>query len=154
MGYLCVKRVALDFDWPRGQIWHGYDNPYWCLRSLCPRCRWLRNTIASCPECRGDGEVWQQGGKRLYDSWKPTEPPAGEWWQLWEDISEGSPVSPVFSTAEELASWLEKDAGRSTFDEKASVATWLAVLREGSVPAFVVGGGRVLSGVEWVKGKR
>ena len=34
------------------------------------------------------------------------EPPTGDGWQLWENVSEGSPVSPVFATKEEFADYL------------------------------------------------
>lgn len=35
------------------------------------------------------------------------EPPSGEGWQVWETVSEGSPVTPVFPTAESLARQLK-----------------------------------------------
>lgn len=34
------------------------------------------------------------------------DPPKGEGFQLWETITEGSPLSPVFDTPEELTKWL------------------------------------------------
>lgn len=33
------------------------------------------------------------------------EPPTGDGWQAWETVSEGSPISPVFATADELVEW-------------------------------------------------
>lgn len=33
-----LKRVPLDFAWPRGEIWGGYLNPYWRQRRECPAC--------------------------------------------------------------------------------------------------------------------
>jgi len=53
-----VKRVPLDFEWPLGEVWHGYVNP-WPGPILCP-------------ECLGTG--FNSGTKRLYDtfrSWGP-----------------------------------------------------------------------------------
>lgn len=38
------------------------------------------------------------------------EPPEGEGYQLWETTSEGSPVSPVFKTLDELCEWCEVNA--------------------------------------------
>jgi len=40
---------------------------------------------------------WDNGDPPGYD------PPTGEGWQLWETVSEGSPLTPVCATAEELA---------------------------------------------------
>lgn len=34
------------------------------------------------------------------------EPPEGEGWQVWETVSEGAPVSPVFTTGEDLVDYL------------------------------------------------
>lgn len=34
----------------------------------------------------------------------------GDGWQLWETTSEGSPQSPVFATADELAEWAAHNA--------------------------------------------
>lgn len=59
-----------------------------------------------CPVCHGHGidpEVYEKA-----KAWEAYEPPAGEGYQLWEDISEGSPVSPVFETLDKLCFWLEK----------------------------------------------
>lgn len=43
------------------------------------------------------------------DAWEPTSPPEGEGWQYWETVSDGSPISPVFGTAEQLSHWLQTD---------------------------------------------
>lgn len=65
-----------------------------------------------CPICDGEGEVWFSDHiKQLYDGWGENErydPPTGEGWQLWETISEGSPITPVFETEKELKAWVEK----------------------------------------------
>ena len=37
-----IKRVALNFNWPIGKIWNGYQNPY-------------GNHIKNCPVCKGRG---------------------------------------------------------------------------------------------------
>lgn len=44
------------------------------------------------------------------EAWEPTDPPTGDGWQLWETTSEGSPVSPVFSTPSLLANWCATNA--------------------------------------------
>jgi hypothetical protein len=81
-----------------------------------------------CPTCEGHGSVEDYPGQRdEAESWEPTEPPAGEGWQMWETTSEGSPSSPVFATPEELAAWCVDGttvfgSHRGTYDE------WLAII--------------------------
>ena len=56
-----------------------------------------------CQSCDGRGSTERYEGQRAeHDAWRRTEPPTGEGWQVWETVSEGSPVTRVFSTAEEL----------------------------------------------------
>jgi hypothetical protein len=65
------------------------------------------------------------------EAWEGTEPPTGPGWQLWETTSEGSPVSPVFDSPEELAEWCEGNAtwfGRSRW----TAAEWLASFDAGT----------------------
>jgi hypothetical protein len=65
-----------------------------------------------CPTCDGDGSVEAYPGQRAHSAaWTPSGPPVGEGWQLWETVTEGSPVSPVFGSAEGLAHWLTTPAG-------------------------------------------
>ena len=57
-------------------------------------------TWGICPACQGHGSTEAYEGQRAEaEAWKPSEPPMGEGWQLWETVSEGSPVSPVFATS-------------------------------------------------------
>lgn len=64
-----------------------------------------------CVTCDGQGALESYPGQRAEaDAWKPTEPPTGEGWQLWETVSEGSPISPVFTDTEALAQWLASEA--------------------------------------------
>ncbi len=58
------------------------------------------------------GEVWTGYLKppKKRGRWQPTEPPTGEGYQLWETVSEGSPISPVFASTEALAAWCEEQA--------------------------------------------
>ncbi|MGW4715542.1 hypothetical protein [Nocardia sp. NPDC004260] len=60
-----------------------------------------------CPTCNGHGSVEKYPGQRAEaEAWEPTEPPTGEGWQLWETVSEGSPITPVFATREGLVDHL------------------------------------------------
>lgn len=68
-------------------------------------------------------------------------------YQMYQTVSEGTPVSPVFATPEGLAKWLadnEIDAGRGP----ATYKQWLNVARGGYAPSAVIINGQVMSGVE------
>jgi hypothetical protein len=56
-----------------------------------------------CPVCDGTGTAGTPEERKAADEWARTDPPAGDGWQLWETVSEGSPITPVFATPEELA---------------------------------------------------
>jgi hypothetical protein len=60
-----------------------------------------------CPQCRGRSTVEAYDGQFTdIEQWEPTDPPTGESWQLWEDDSEGSPISPVLPTRDALIEWI------------------------------------------------
>jgi len=107
-----IKRVALNFDWPMNKVWEGFQ---------CHHCR----------KCDEDG----------YEcTWKPTEPPKGPGYQVWETVSEGSPVSPVFPTKEACVLWL---VGHGHSEKAAR-----AFIQEGWVVSLVVIGGRPMMGID------
>lgn len=86
-----------------------------------------------CARCDGHGDLWASPeAKAVHDAWEAFEPPAGDGFQLWETTSEGSPVSPVFATLDELCRWAEPNA--STFaSEKATAAQWREMLETDNV---------------------
>jgi hypothetical protein len=95
------------------------------------RCGVLGITV-ECPACGGEGDIATPEQREAADAWVPVDPSAGEGWQLWETTSEGSPVSPVFATAEELADWCEPHA--TLFASLgATRAEWLQMFREDTV---------------------
>lgn len=71
--------------------------------------------------------------------------------QMYECTTEGTPISPVMATAEELARWLA-DNGASAFgDLTATYEQWLATITSASGYApsgMMVVGGPMVSGVE------
>lgn len=106
-----LKRVPLDFDYPLNKVWHGYNVKHTfraCLsegEECCTRCKEMARlkgipmTHYGCP----DNEVYYSEVQELLD--KLCEPPVGEGYQLWETVSEGSPMSPVFASLDELSEW-------------------------------------------------
>ena len=175
------KRVALDFNHPLEKRWPGFINPWYDHSGDCDSCggtgyseeaHSFSRTILDprgrfekvrehcerlglahlCEECKGDGTTFDTPeAAAAAEAWERTDPPAGEGWQMWETVSEGSPISPVFATPEELAHYL---AGRPWgADYGSSYDSWLRmILSDGWAPSFGIAGGALKSGVELVHG--
>jgi hypothetical protein len=93
-------------EWSRHGLGHDAIN-----RCICVEARAKRLGVwGDCPVCEGHGEIWfNEKIRELSENWYENEkydPPTGEGWQVWETVSEGSPISPVFETPEELVTWL------------------------------------------------
>lgn len=66
----------------------------------------------TCEACNGSGKLWQSPElEEASIEWRPDDPPEGDGWQLWETVSEGSPISPVFATKEKLVDYMVKGDG-------------------------------------------
>lgn len=96
-------------------------------------------TWGICPVCHGD--AMDPAVQEAYEAWEPTPPPVGEGWQLWETVSEGSPISPVFANANSLIDWM---AGNGFSREAA--ASFINGL--GWAPSGISFGGEFMNGVE------
>jgi hypothetical protein len=79
----------------------------------------------TCKTCKGTGLTAET--QAAHAAWKDYEPPEGPGWQLWETVSEGSPVSPVFKTPEALAEWSAERASLMA-GEKVTKEEWLALI--------------------------
>lgn len=70
---------------------------------------------------------------------------------MYENTSEGTPISPAFKTAEELARWLA-DNGASAFGPmKATYEQWLATIHQGGAVSAIIAGGVMTSGVAFAR---
>lgn len=105
-----MKRVPLDFDWPLNDTWPGYLMNGICAIMTEGRIADKYTIEENCERCRKFGEYmgWEIDGK--CPDQPRLDPPEGDGYQLWETTSEGSPASPVFESAEELAEWCEENA--------------------------------------------
>ena len=92
----------------------------------------------TCQTCKGEGVHPED--MDIDKDWKPTEPPKGDGYQVWETVSEGSPISPVFPTAEACVIWL---VGQG-YSEKAATA----FVQTGWVPSMVMTGGKLYKDIE------
>ncbi|WP_333571290.1 hypothetical protein [Sphingomonas sp.] len=67
---------------------------------------------------------------------------------MYEDTSEGTPISPAFETPEELARWLADNNASAFAGDGASYEHWLPICRGGWAPSMIMAGGVMMSGVE------
>ena len=67
---------------------------------------------------------------------------------MYEDTSEGTPISPAFKTPEELAKWLTDNNASSFANMSATYEQWLSVAKGGWAPSMVISDGKMMSGVE------
>lgn len=67
---------------------------------------------------------------------------------MYEDTSEGTPISPAFETPEELARWLVDNKASAFGSDTGSYEGWLRVARGGWAPSMVVSAAGAVSGVD------
>lgn len=96
-----IPTAAEVNEWSILGMGHDGSNAYTCVKARCKR----EGVDLMCPTCHGDGCLWPPGIEELYEAWKPTEPPAGEGYQLWSTTSEGEPISPVFDSLDQLCEY-------------------------------------------------
>ena len=113
---------------------HDSINQWICVKAECERF----GESPVCLVCEGEGAIWpSEEAEALYEAWQSYEPPAGEGYQIWETVSEGSPISPVFSTALDLARHMSTTRWGADIDGQ-SADNWLAFIEgPGWAPSFV-----------------
>lgn len=105
-----------------------------------------------CKHCDGEGHLFRDDAqKAAYNQWERTEPPSGEGWQMWENTSEGSPMSPVFKRGDELAGWLANTSASSFGSDTATYEEWLSMIEgAGWAMDMVISDGQMMSGVSFM----
>lgn len=130
-----VKRIHIKFDLferieKDGKLspWKGYILD----EIVCPLCDGTGKTLnkKECPQCDGTKFVSPMVG--------PAEGfGKDKGYQIWEDVSEGSPVSPVFLDPRDLAKWMTENDDSVTMGT--SYQAWLKMIKEeGSVPSGIM----------------
>ena len=105
----------------------GHDGINACI--LCRHRAQQAGVYGQCEHCKGEGTLYRDDAARQQvEDWTETEPPEGPGWQLWETVSEGSPLSPVFASPEELARWCTDNAWLDT-THKTSYEAWLRMIQ-------------------------
>lgn len=133
-------------DWAIQGMGHDSINEWIVTKAECARL----GLPHDCEYCHGTGEFWKTPElKAQSDAWKDYEPPAGEGYQIWETVSEGSPISPVFATPEELAEHMSHTTWGA--DTGSSYETWMKFIQgPGWAPSMIVQGGKMYMGQEFV----
>lgn len=91
-----------------------------------------------CATCDGRGSLERYEGQREEsDAWEREQPPTGKGWQLWETVSEGSPLSPVFTSADALAYWLTTPACRRGMMEPMTIEVARGFVKAGWAPTLL-----------------
>jgi hypothetical protein len=133
-----------------GRFWGGRDH---MLFRAIVKAAGLEHW-GGCETCQGEGTLERYPGQKAEaGSWKAEDPPAGDGWQLWETVSEGSPVSPVFAEDEGLAQWLTTPAGGEMAGPSRRPMTIdqaRGFVRAGWAPSGVINAGGMHDGAAYV----
>jgi hypothetical protein len=104
-----------------GGFGHDSINQWMCIKAKCKRLGYPE----TCATCKGKGSVWSsKAAKHLAKKWKRIQPPKGPGYQLWETVSEGSPVSPVFETEDAFVAYLVGEGHSEEAARKFIDAEW------------------------------
>lgn len=112
-------------EWARTGMGHDSINAWICVKHRAKK----EGVYGLCPQCNGDGGIYPSDILKEKDkSMKRVDPPKGQGYQLWETTSEGSPITPVFETLEDLCEYCEVEKipvfGRDTASKK----KWMSML--------------------------
>ena len=115
-----------------------------------------------------DGEQWKPKPQAAlecasFEEWHGERPDASDYmpqwadeqrthFQMYENVSEGTPISPVMESPEALARWLVDNNAPAFGSHSATYEGWLRVAQGGYAPSFVILGRRMMSGVDGVPG--
>lgn len=108
----------------------------------------LPDEWGTCLLCNGEGTIWDSPeDKQAAEDWTRSEPPTGDGYQIWETVSEGSPISPVFATPEELAHYMS--GTRWGADKGSTYETWMKFITgPGWAPSMVIDANGIRTGAD------
>lgn len=89
------------------------------------------------------------GGPRYSDYMHPE----GErtHYMMYEDTSEGTPISPAFATPEELAQWLADNNASAFGNMTATYEQWLHTIKRSWAPSMIIDSSGIHSGVAFAE---
>lgn len=102
-------------------------------------------------EDNADTQYWEYDTPPDRDYYRPQFTAEPTWFQVYQTVSEGTPVTPPFATREELVDYLvangdfwDQHRGRGGYTR----AQAEAFVRDEFVPSMIVSGGKVYEGIE------
>jgi hypothetical protein len=103
-----------DFDRIRSGELSDCERTCYAKPGMSPLAQWI-------------GDAGVPPDRRYYRPWRDGE---GTWFQVWENVSEGSPVTPAFATQEELVDYLvdygDDSEGRRVAWDRETAAEFVA----------------------------
>lgn len=141
-----VRRVPADWQHPKDELTGSY-------KPLFPGEQYKANAEGFLEKANAEGlqEAIDWYGQAPNQNDYMPDWPASErtHYMMYEDTSEGTPISPAFATPEDLARWLAETGASSFGSQTASYEGWLRVAQGGWAPSAVsIGGGPLVSGVD------
>ena len=141
-----VRRVPADWQHPKDELTGSY-------KPLSPGEQYKANAEGFLEKANAEGlqEAIDWYGQAPNQNDYMPDWPASErtHYMMYEDTSEGTPISPAFATPEDLARWLAETGASSFGSQTASYEGWLRVAQGGWAPSAVsIGGGPLVSGVD------
>ena len=162
-----VRRVPADWQHPKEEV------PDWRTGRMVERYKPLFQGDRYQPrvdEWDAECAKWKDGWRpdycddaehcaMTYEQWSGQRPHKDDYMPDWpseqrthlmmyEDTSEGTPISPAFATPEELARWLVDNNASAFGDSTGSYEGWLRVARGGGAPSMVATAAGLTSGVD------
>ena len=160
-----VRRVPADWQHPKDWTWDHRGNRVERYKALFEGDAYQSRVDEWDEECAKWKAGWrpdyadEESRSMAYEQWSGQRPHRDDYMPNWpieqrthlmmyEDTSEGTPISPAFATPEELAQWLA-DSGASSFgNSTATYEQWLPICKGGWAPSMVMINGQLMSGVE------
>lgn len=156
-----VRRVPKDWQHPKKREWNSLKG---CFETVHQPMH-DRSFAEDMREWYAGWEAWERGerpeGAESETYWEYAGgPPNPEYYMpdwpeherthlmMYEDTSEGTPISPAFETPEELARWLADNNASAFGGMTATYEQWLAMCKRGWAPSMIISNGRMQSGVE------
>lgn len=126
----------------------GHPIAYEIQEMLFQKAGIKRDEWGFCTHCEGEGI--SPDHLEDYEEWESYEPPSGEGWQVWENVSEGSPITPVFKTDQELIEHLSsKGTSWNKIWSKKGATNF--VKNSGYAPSAIgTSDGKIMPGYEFV----
>jgi hypothetical protein len=161
-----VRRVPADWQHPK-RVVRGFNGMVECYKPLFEGERYQPAVDTWDEDCAKWKAGWRpdyctdpDSRAMTFEQWEGQRPHRDDYMPNWpaeqrthlmmyEDTSEGTPISPAFATPEELARWLADTGASALGDRAGTYEGWLRVASGGVAPSMVVSAdGKMASGVD------